>query len=729
MVLYPLLIEGTIPPFTFNNTTNKINLSIPYQLNRGGYIPENGIARIIIKTIPLGNQLLAINTSINDIDKNNKIINCEFESSLLYSGEYYKIQVAICTWDIESEEIIETGYFSTPSIVKFTNEPVLNLLELKGKNITATFSSLDPTEYLYSSQFIVYDHLNNEIEKSNEIIYNSYNNDSNDKSLQNYEIKSILRPGYEYFIVWKIRTNNGLEREIRRSLYSKEILEPDYNLIPYTVLNYDNGLIDIGIKNYNKNGIIEDLNGNYILGDYQLFRASSVDNFNNWQFITEFKNLTTSSLSYGNNLRVLIRDYNIKHGECYKYKLSQINRNEIANSNPKEYMNLNSIGFNSETITADFDSMFLCDENKQLKIAFNPKMSTFKNIIMESKLDMIGSKYPYFFRNDDIYYKEFNLSGLISYLEDPDNLFDFNNYSNIQTTNLTSSNIHKERLFKEEVLNWLNNGQTKLLKTPTEGNYFVRLMNVSLSPNDTLGRMLHTFTATGYEVEDNLNLLFKNYYNEFITDNNLRVYTETNPMGEVDIFGKNIRKMIFSNIPKDTLQVTIGGYYKNAPGLYKSQTYTIGQTGYHYTTPTNFIITYLYIDLTDLTELQLDIYEEIALEEGVNQNFKNFTGNIDINSKNNGILIATVESNQLTQNTKIYNKFQYYKLAQFIQVEHIQPTLSLNEINQVQLIDSTGQLKTYNVLDQLLFEDCYLNIQNLGSNLRLEYAIADYVIT
>jgi len=27
-------------------------------------------------------------------------------------------------------------------------------------------------------------------------------------------------------------------------------------------------------------------------------------------------------------------------------------------------------------------------------------------------------------------------------------------------------------------------------------------MNVSLAPNDTLGRMLHTFTATAYEVAD-----------------------------------------------------------------------------------------------------------------------------------------------------------------------------------------------------------------------------------
>jgi hypothetical protein len=52
------------------------------------------------------------------------------------------------------------------------------------------------------------------------------------------------------------------------------------------------------------------------------------------------------------------------------------------------------------------------------------------------------------------------------------------------------------------VLEWLNNGQPKLFRSSTEGNYIVRLMNVSLSPNDTLGRMLHTFNASACEIAE-----------------------------------------------------------------------------------------------------------------------------------------------------------------------------------------------------------------------------------
>jgi hypothetical protein len=51
-------------------------------------------------------------------------------------------------------------------------------------------------------------------------------------------------------------------------------------------------------------------------------------------------------------------------------------------------------------------------------------------------------------------------------------------------------------------LDWLNNGKPKVFRSPTEGNYFIRLMNISLSPEDRLGRMLHTFSCTAYEVAD-----------------------------------------------------------------------------------------------------------------------------------------------------------------------------------------------------------------------------------
>ena len=178
----------------------------------------------------------------------------------------------------------------------------------------------------------------------------------------------------------------------------------------------------------------------------------------------------------------------------------------------------------SPVISSDFEHIYLIGpDSKQLKIKFNSQISNLKNTILESKIDTIGSTYPFVFRNKIVKYKEFSLSGLISYLSDEnetflDRAFDetYNDF------NLTASNTYKERIFKNEVLEWLNNGDPKILKTPTEGIFIVRLMNVSLSPESALKGMIHNFSATAYEIaefnQENLNN-FKFLITDKITEN------------------------------------------------------------------------------------------------------------------------------------------------------------------------------------------------------------------
>jgi hypothetical protein len=66
--------------------------------------------------------------------------------------------------------------------------------------------------------------------------------------------------------------------------------------------------------------------------------------------------------------------------------------------------------------------------------------------------------------------------------------------------NLTSDNIMSERYFKLLVLNWLTDGKPKLFRSATEGNYIVRILNVNLTPKKELGRMIHEFSCTAYEI-------------------------------------------------------------------------------------------------------------------------------------------------------------------------------------------------------------------------------------
>lgn len=63
-----------------------------------------------------------------------------------------------------------------------------------------------------------------------------------------------------------------------------------------------------------------------------------------------------------------------------------------------------------------------------------------------------------------------------------------------------------ERLFREEAIKWLNDGEPKLFRSMTEGNMVVMLMGIQLTPNVQLGRRIYNFSATVYEVADGYSL-------------------------------------------------------------------------------------------------------------------------------------------------------------------------------------------------------------------------------
>jgi hypothetical protein len=74
-------------------------------------------------------------------------------------------------------------------------------------------------------------------------------------------------------------------------------------------------------------------------------------------------------------------------------------------------------------IHCDFEDAFLYDGERQLKIRFNPSVDSFKSTILENKVDTIGNKYPFIFRNGIVNYKEFSISGLLSLLGDENKEF------------------------------------------------------------------------------------------------------------------------------------------------------------------------------------------------------------------------------------------------------------------------------------------------------------------
>ena len=135
------------------------------------------------------------------------------------------------------------------------------------------------------------------------------------------------------------------------------------------------------------------------------------------------------------------------------------------------------------------------------------------------------------------------------------------------SNDLTHENFYNERKFKEEVLKWLTNGKPKLFRSPSEGNYVIRLLNTSLAPQEQLGRMLHTFSSTGYEMINGKVYYYEEYTlvdeeypedgpefsseeDEEVYEEKIRYYFNGNDLVYVNSSGFLMEILISSSIPE-----------------------------------------------------------------------------------------------------------------------------------------------------------------------------------
>ena len=445
MAIYPPYIDSKLPAQVGDT------LSIPYEFNRANISTS---FKCKIKTI--STNLIIGNLTTSNISNNIAIFN--LGSVALTSGQYYKIQLA----DAENSN----NYYSTVGVFKYIGEkPTIELsADTNGYNFIATYTH--PNEKLYSYRFDLYNG-ENLCETSGELIYDAATNNTEMTAYIQYCPKYIYNNRITCKFIGKTINNYDIEIVSSKELEITVSSNTAGNIIE---TNIDNG--------YNKINISQ---------SGQLVRRLIDSNY--WTI------LVSSNIGEFN-------DYFIESGLQYEYGI----------------LNSNTINLIEGSVMNNYEDMFLNDGNRQLKIKFNPKISSFKNTVLENKIDTIGHKYPFFFRNAQVSYKEFTISGLISYLTDEENLF-MDNGNNIESTrdktpsetslintifstDLSIENINKEKKFRFEVLNWLNNSKPKVFKSATEGLYIIRLMNISLTPNDTLGRMLYTFNATAYEIAD-----------------------------------------------------------------------------------------------------------------------------------------------------------------------------------------------------------------------------------
>lgn len=544
--LYPPVIENTLPAFCLQRDNNDkvigASIHINFELNKA-------VAEAEVQGIALRLRTISTNTYIateeNCRDNNPDVISGDANFILnidsydddgatlqkLKVGQFYKAQVAFI--DVNGE----VGYFSSIGVIKCVAQPTATIAGYTAGDLniitpeiigvyTQDTSTGDSSEKVYSYRFQMWNDKDELIDDSTVLLHNSSADTSSFSSTDKFICRQILEDDRIYAIQYSVTTLNGLTvlSPVYKVIESESIdLEDDLTLIPKVL--YDEGIVELQLCYRNQPITYQKPTA----GSFILFRSSSLDNYTTWQEVQRFRLLNEPPSSRK------LYDYTVEQGVTYHYGIRQYNRQGfyskqvIANMRTPEGNDI----IDKETkstlpcdVYVDFEDMFLFDGERQLKIRFNPTVNSFKNDLLEQKIETIGSKHPFIFRNGNVCYKEFPIGGLITFNQDNAQMFitkedieqmsltqldEYNRQKTSSTstvadsqsvTNLISDNIQSERYFKLLVLNWLTDGKPKLFRSATEGNYIVRLLNVNLTPKKELGRMIHEFTCTAYEIAD-----------------------------------------------------------------------------------------------------------------------------------------------------------------------------------------------------------------------------------
>lgn len=424
--------------------------------------------------------------------------------------------------------------WSKPCLIKHIDTPKLNLEGFEGisngglRTFTRKFNRFkgnleinSKTEYLYSYSLTFFELESQAIvEKSGWQKADEYSG-----NIIDYTVKTKLKDFTNYKLTVVYKTNTGYENE-EEFLFQFDTtgLPKIENSKIIATSNNPKGCIEIVISQEGK-GLSENI---------MICRTSSKSGFTEWEDVHLFSVLEDGNWSYK------WIDYLVEAGVIYKYGF-QLYYKYIQEGTERETRG--EMPDNQITpVVATFEDIFLYDGSKQLRIKFDPNISSFKQSISESKVETIGSKYPFIRRNANVNYRTFPISGIITYKNDDyseDYPFeDCNLQLSNQAQNFTFFNrnsqeikdyesiikygnnyesdleVFLEKQFRDKVMKFLYDGRVKLFKSETEGNILVRLMDISFTPNKSLGRRIYSFSATAYEIDEPT---FENYkkYNLF----------------------------------------------------------------------------------------------------------------------------------------------------------------------------------------------------------------------
>ena len=318
-----------------------------------------------------------------------------------------------------------------------------------------------------------------------------------------------LSDGQDYKLYFQIETKNGYTDATLYSFTQALTAIDKINGELNTFINEEEGYIKLNFTSSQNYG-----------GNLVIRRSDSKHNFMNWM---DLKNFTPED---GQNPSFVYYDFTAQSGIFYKYlvqKRDARGRRGTPCYDQTQGREVGTMGQWEHAFLLETTGNGNAAKAKQLKLKYDFQISSYKTNISETKTDTIGSKYPFIRRNGNMYYRSFPCTGTITQFMDQSDLFTsktktLNGYQNAydefrgQIGNyVTMYDYTYERKFREQVEEFLYNNKPKLYKSMQQGNIFIKLMDVSLTPKNELGRLVYTFSATAYEIDQPTLDTFNNY--------------------------------------------------------------------------------------------------------------------------------------------------------------------------------------------------------------------------
>lgn len=250
-----------------------------------------------------------------------------------------------------------------------------------------------------------------------------------------------------------------------------------------------------------------ELDKSKLISEIAVLRSALGEGLLKWEEVTRLKSSSVQE--------AVLYDYFIENGNYYRYALQPILANTTKGAITGFY----------DTVTT-FDGFWLLgEEDTQFSFIYNGKIGEINYVKPRDIVQTIAGEYPYFVTSSELNYRTYTFSGTLTTEQDVHKILTSDNYSVAispdptvpisyveikygDESNLNMKNDLEEgqkgmvmqRIWRNKIVKWLNDGKPKILKSEAQGNMLVMLTDVRVTPNETTFGLISDFSCTVTEI-------------------------------------------------------------------------------------------------------------------------------------------------------------------------------------------------------------------------------------